>query len=146
MAKNSVFGKTNVTNTNNPVPNAGGDNHIDIKGSAVNWTAVADEQFVDVYDPGQDQSLISSADQTYRVLAKQHSLVQGEIVIESEKNRIYFKAASYIKLEVGKSQLIMTSDGTIELTGVQIALTGDFILSQATQNHTIKGGRVDINP
>ncbi|OYP35464.1 type VI secretion system Vgr family protein [Rhodopirellula sp. MGV] len=94
--------------------------------------------------------------------------VKKEITIDSETQHIHVTAATEIKLEVGKSKLLMKADGTIEISGMNIAiegkesvnihgaavtskadnnnvLEGAMVLSQAKANNMIKGGMIMLN-
>ncbi len=55
---------------------------------------------------------------------KQTDTVKNEIAITSESSKIEITAATEIKLEVGSSSLLMKSDGTIELKGVNVSIEG----------------------
>lgn len=134
-----VFDTTNRVRTSTPVPQAGSDNHALISGNDSAWRSVEERAFCGTPVPGQEQTLVGSADQTFNVQNNQYTTVNKEIVIESRTSRIHIKAAEEITLEVGKSKLYMDKAGKIQLTGVDI-------LSEAETHHTIKGGRVDINP
>lgn len=150
----SVFGGQNLTCTATEVPVAGTDNHIGIEASSGVWNTVADTSFIRNLSSGQDQDLICSADHVVQVQSNQinniqqsqRTTAQREITITSAENQIHVKAATEIILEVGASKIVMTADGRIEISGVNIAITGDIILSQASTQNTIIGGMVDINP
>jgi type VI secretion system secreted protein VgrG len=82
--------------------------------------------------------------------ANQKTTVTNEIEIES-KAFVQIKAADYIELTVGKSTLLMYADGSIELSGVNIAVDGKSqvnvhggdVISKADSNHIITGGLVE---
>jgi type VI secretion system secreted protein VgrG len=89
-------------------------------------------------------------------------------VIKSTGAHIHITAATEIKLEVGASKLLMKSDGSIQLKGVDIAIDGvsvnihggsvtskadkdhniegNIVLSSGTATNTVKGGMVMLNP
>ncbi|MCC9602680.1 type VI secretion system tip protein VgrG [Stieleria sp. JC731] len=94
--------------------------------------------------------------------------VNKEILVDSETQHIHITAATEIKLEVGKSKLLMKADGTIELSGMNIAIDGKesvnihgaavtskadnnnvmegaMVLSKAKANNMIKGGMIMLN-
>jgi hypothetical protein len=149
-----VFSRQSETRTASEVPAAGTDNHIDINLSNGKWNGITDNSFISNLSGGQDQDLIRSADhvvqiqnsQLVRIEQSQSTRARGEITITSTDNKIHVKAATEIVLEVGKSRITMTADGRIEIAGVEITITGDAILSNATRQNTVIGGMVDINP
>jgi len=63
----SVFEKNILTRTACPVPDAGADNHIEIQGSAANWSAITSPAFLSGPKSGQEQVLIRSGDQASQV-------------------------------------------------------------------------------
>ncbi|WP_436716378.1 type VI secretion system tip protein VgrG [Roseiconus lacunae] len=94
--------------------------------------------------------------------------VKKEILVDSETQHIHVTAATEIKLEVGKSKLVMKADGSIELSGMNIAIDGKesvsihgaavtskadnnnvmegaMVLSKAKANNMIKGGMIMLN-
>lgn len=98
----------------------------------------------------------------------QNTTVTKDIIIIS-KAKIHITAATEIQLEVGKSKLKMTSDGSIELSGVTIAvngkekvgiagksiasvagndhtISGKLVVSNGSTSNTVKGGMVMLNP
>src|SRR5262249_41583116 len=101
--------------------------------------------------------------------ANQKTTVAQQIEIESTGAFIHIKAATKIELECGASKLVMNSDGSIELTGLnigvkgstQVNIKGGQVNSEADSNHntkgaivvsdgsasnTVKGGMVMLNP
>src|SRR5262245_12899082 len=71
-----VYQGNNQTNTATAVPKAGGDNHIPIKDSAAkDWKAITSENFLEGPQPGQEQELIKSGDQSAKI-AKGRSLAE----------------------------------------------------------------------
>lgn len=102
--------------------------------------------------------------------------VKNDISITSQTGKIYLKASTEIKLEVGASTLLMKSDGTIQLNGVDISVKGvsvavdgsakvavhggmvsseadmthntkgAIVLSEGAATNTVKGGMVMLNP
>jgi len=62
-----LFSADPQTITETPVPNAGGDNHIPIQGSAANWGAITSESFLAGPKPGQEQVLVKVGNQTAKV-------------------------------------------------------------------------------
>ncbi len=79
MAKgSSVFGARNLVATGSAVPAAGADNHVNIKGSAGNWPSITGKQFLKGPEPGQDQALIKSGDQTVDIEKKLRTHIKDE--------------------------------------------------------------------
>jgi type VI secretion system secreted protein VgrG len=99
----------------------------------------------------------------------QTTTVNKKIKIESETADIEITAATQIKLKTGASTLLMKSDGTIEISGVAIAIKGTakvatkggivnskadtehktegaIVVSDGTATNTVKGGVVLLNP
>jgi type VI secretion system secreted protein VgrG len=100
---------------------------------------------------------------------KETNTVRQQIVITSETAHIHVTAATEIKLEVGASTLLMKSDGSIKLKGVNIAIDGSesvnthgasvttkadmdhntkgaIVVSEGTATNTVRGGMVMLNP
>jgi type VI secretion system secreted protein VgrG len=60
------------------------------------------------------------------------------------KGQVWIRSLEEIKLEVGASTLLMKSDGTIELKGVNVTINGSAtVTSQGTTSNTVKGGLVN---
>jgi type VI secretion system secreted protein VgrG len=100
--------------------------------------------------------------------ATQKTTVGNEIEIKSNSAHIHLTAATEIKLEVGASSLLMKSDGSIKLKGIDIAVDGvtvnthgvsvtsqadadhntkgAIVISEASGANTVKGGMVMLNP
>ncbi|HKX33495.1 MAG TPA: hypothetical protein VJ302_37805 [Blastocatellia bacterium] len=145
--KTSVFTGHAVIITKKSVRDPRADSHIPISRSdAADFALTVKPSFIREILPGQSQTITRSGDEVIQVETNQTTSAVGQIVLESENAHIHIKAASEITLEVGNSKLIMKSDGTIQLIGIKIFVEADQILSQATTQHTIMGGRVDINP
>jgi type VI secretion system secreted protein VgrG len=100
---------------------------------------------------------------------KETNTVKQQIVITSQTAHIHVTAATEIKLEVGASTLLMKSDGSIKLKGVNIAIDGSesvnthgasvttkadmdhntkgaIVVSEGTATNTVRGGMVMLNP
>lgn len=77
MGNKSVFARTNLTATRAAVPEAGADNHIQITGSAGNWRSITTSAFLKGPEPGQDQVLIKSGDQS-TAIEKNRTTTVGE--------------------------------------------------------------------
>ncbi|MBO0859041.1 MAG: hypothetical protein J2P21_11310 [Chloracidobacterium sp.] len=151
---NKVFGRQSLTRTAREVPGPGMDSHAEIKGGAGVWNGITNSAFFNKLPAGQEQELISTADhvihvqnnQIVRIQQAQATTATQEITITSTENQVYVKAATKITLEVGNSRIIMAADGKIQIVGVEIAIMGDLILTKASEQNIIIGGRVDINP
>jgi hypothetical protein len=147
-----VFSADRSTRTAKPVPDAGADNHLSIPyGSLGDYYSVTNQNFVSGQGAGQDQISVRSNDHTIQVATNQHNIAHGEVVIQSQTNRIYIKAATRIELEVGASKLVMDSEGNITLSGKVITILGDTSTEViAPKNHIggmtkLDGGDVFIN-
>jgi type VI secretion system secreted protein VgrG len=99
---------------------------------------------------------------------KQETTIANELVITSKGSHVHVTAATEIKLEVGASTLLMKSDGSIKLNGVDIAINGvsinvhgvsvtsqadadhntkgAIVISEGAASNTVKGGMVMLNP
>ncbi|HEY0791529.1 MAG TPA: type VI secretion system tip protein TssI/VgrG [Chthoniobacterales bacterium] len=74
----------------------------------------------------------------------------GAIVVSADSQHIYIHAATSIQLHTGASKLWMASDGNIELSGTQVAITGTAkvyvkggqVVSEADTTHEISGAAV----
>jgi hypothetical protein len=149
-----VFDKRSRTRTVKGLPEPGTDCHAFIDGSKSGWKGIIDTSFINNLSCGQEQNLILSADHVVQVQNSQIVIIQKaqsttaqqEITITSVENQIHVKAATQIILEVGKSKITMASDGTIVISGVNVTVTGEVVNSNATNQNTIVGGMVDINP
>ncbi len=150
-----VFDRQTAIPTRGPLPKPGSHNHINVNWSDGDWDNGIDKSaFLKNLSDGQEQNVIRTADhvvnahknQIITVGLAQKTTARKEITITSAEDQVYVKAANQITLEVGKSRITMTSDGRIEIAGVEITIAGDVILSNATQQCTIVGGRVDVNP
>jgi len=101
--------------------------------------------------------------------ATQSTTVGKDITITSNESKIHITAATEIQLQVGASTLLMKSDGTIELSGVNLAINGSvsvniagtsitsaatadhntsgaIVISEGAASNTVKGGMVMLNP
>lgn len=119
---------------------------------------------------GDTKITIQSGAYTLDVAANTHtSTAAQEIVVTSKGAHIHLTAATEIKLQVGASKLLMKSDGSIELSGVNIAIDGAakvrthgaevtsqadaqhqikgaIVISEGSATNTVKGGMVMLNP
>jgi hypothetical protein len=152
---NSQIGSENgngSTPTANPVCDAGAYNHLSIPpGSLGAFPSTKSRGFVSGQPEGQCQTSVRGHDQTTRVAKNQKNIVNGEIVIQSESNRIHITAATRIELEVGESKLVMDSEGNITLSGKVIKILGETSTEiSAPNNHVcgvtkMDGGDVFVN-
>ena len=150
-----VFNKRSLTQTVRKVPEPGIDGHALIDGSKSAWNGgIINTTFINNLSGGQEQNLVLSADHVVHVQNSQIVIIQKaqsttaqqEITITSAESQIHVKAATQIILEVGKSKITMAEDGTIVISGVNVTVTGEVVNSNATDQNTITGGMVDINP
>ena len=100
---------------------------------------------------------------------KQSNTVNKSIDITSKTAYIHLKAETEIQLEVGSSKLLMKKDGTIEMSGIDVAVKGSkmvtvkggivhseadsehqtkgaVVMSDGSATNTVKGGMVMLNP
>ncbi|HHL18311.1 MAG TPA: type VI secretion system tip protein VgrG [Thiothrix sp.] len=100
---------------------------------------------------------------------KSEITVNKEIIEISETAHVHITAATEIKLEVGQSTLLMKSDGSIKLSGINIAIDGEqsvnthgmsvttkadmdhntegsIVKSEGSVSNTVKGTMVMLNP
>ncbi len=143
----SVFDMQSSVVTTCPVPTPGSENHAP-DGSQANLDRMTNTSFVRDMSFGQYQDLTRTDDyvehfqnnQIVTVGGSQSTTAQQKITITSAENEIHVIAATTITLEVGQSRIVMTKDGKIEITGVDIEI-------KASGRNTIVGQqRVDINP
>lgn len=83
---------------------------------------------------------------------KQETTVADEIIITSTGSKVHITAATEIQLQTGASTLLMKSDGTIKLDGVDVSINGVTInihgisvTSMADADHNTKGATVISN-
>jgi type VI secretion system secreted protein VgrG len=99
----------------------------------------------------------------------QKTTVANEIEITSSGSKVHITAATEIQLKVGASTLLMKSDGSIELNGVNLAVNGSasinihgasvtskadadhniegaIVVSKGSGTNTVSGGMVMLNP
>src|SRR5215470_8944516 len=112
---NEVFNRRTQTRTTKEVPDPGTDNHATIDGSNSLWNGITNTPFIKNLSGGQEQHLILSANhvvqvqnsQIVKIQQAQNTTAQQEMTITSAENQIYFKAATQIVHEVGKSRITM---------------------------------------
>ena len=101
--------------------------------------------------------------------ADQNTTVANDIIIISKSTKIHITAATEIQLQVGASTLLMKSDGSIQLSGKNIAInatekvgiaapsiaseasndhttSGMLVVSKGSTSNTVQGGMVMLNP
>lgn len=124
----SVFGMNNLTNTLRQVPNAGQDNHINIKGSLANWKSITSESFLPDPKPGADQAYVKG-NQSLHATGDRNLKIIGKLTseIDTGENRTV-KNGRTSKVEVFDN---FTVDGFRTDT-----VNKDFLL-------TVKGNRTD---
>ncbi len=95
----------------------------------------------------EDDALQIGGNHSIVVDKEQHTTVKKKIAITSAEDQINIEAATNISLKVGKSTLTMDKDGNIRLNGIDLMISGEKILSAASEVHTIRGEKlVEINP
>ena len=98
----------------------------------------------DALDVGQNRSANISQNETVKA---------GKVIALEPGDKILIKASNEIHFTVGQSQIVMKSDGTIDIKGMKIGVQGSQsvkqeaaqITSDASAVNTIKGGLVKIN-
>ena len=144
---NNVFDMRTTVTTIAQAPPPGSDNHAPDGGQA-NLRRVTDTSFINALSLGQHQNLTCSADYVEHfqhnhivtIQQSQSTTAQQKITFTSAENEIHVIAATTITLEVGKSKIVMDSNGKIKIIGVEIEI-------EASEKNTIIGKeRVDINP
>lgn len=142
------------------------DRNIDILDGNQNITVKKGDRTLKVLEGMEITEIKGPVDETYKT--SQRTTVTRNVNIESKESHIELTAKTQIKLKVGKSHLIMKSDGTIELKGVALAIDGanigihgdevtseasgkntamgDTILVKGTSTATLQGGMVLLNP
>jgi hypothetical protein len=124
------------------------DQKVDFNGSNGVLNCFAMPGFIEKLPVGQDQNVIGGTDhivhiqesQKITIRQEQTTTAQKKITITSNEDQIYIKAATQITLEVGRSKIVMASDGTIKIIGVNIETEA------AEMNKIVGKKRVDINP
>jgi len=109
------------------------------------------------------------SNQNTTVTASLTTTVGNNIDIEAKSGYIHIKGATEIQLLVGSSKLLMQSNGSIQLSGVNVTIdgsesvtihgasvtskadtdhntTGAIVMSSGTATNTVKGGMVMLNP
>ncbi|MBO0797212.1 MAG: hypothetical protein J2P31_00155 [Blastocatellia bacterium] len=87
-----VYQANTLTTTGTPVPNAGGDNHIPTSGSAASWNSITSNSFLPGPQPGQEQVLIRTGDQTAQVAAgqRQHEVLKNATTHVNDGDNLLF--------------------------------------------------------
>lgn len=93
-----------------------------------------------------DQSFWVEGDGTYMVTGKSFHSAEDDAVFRSNKNLLLEAADATITLKVGKSELILKKDGTINMKGKDIVLkaSGDLTI-EAGGTLTQKGSKINQN-
>jgi hypothetical protein len=76
-----VFNMNTLTVTRTGIPEAGKDNHIDIKGSVANWGGITGGTFLAGPEPGQDQLLVNG-NQSEKITGDRELFVNGHLTTE----------------------------------------------------------------
>lgn len=114
----SVFAKNNLTVTSTSVPDAGADSHISIRGSAGDWRAITSSGFLQGPEPGQEQVLIVSGDQSIAI-EKNRTTVIGE-------NEI-LQVTKQLGLKTGIEHYIEGPGGSTKIDGGGVTIMGQLV-------------------
>jgi type VI secretion system secreted protein VgrG len=142
------------------------DRSIDILNGSQTITVQNGDRTIKVLKGMETTEIKGPVNETYKT--SQRTTVTRNVNIESKESHIELTAKTQIKLKVGESQLIMKSDGTIELKGVAVAIDGanvgihgdevtskaggknttmgDTTLVKGSSTATLQGGMVLLNP
>jgi hypothetical protein len=116
--KNSVFAMNNLTVTSTTVPNAGADNHIPIKGSAGNWKSITGSAFLKGLEPGQEQVLVNSGDQSIAVQKNRMTIIGENEILEVIK---------HLGLKTGIEHYIEGPGGSTKIDGGGVTIIGQLV-------------------
>jgi type VI secretion system secreted protein VgrG len=72
------------------------------------------------------------------------TVVKGGVMLASTGANIHVVAATEVMLNSGASTLLLKSDGTIELTGVNIVINGKALVDVAAPSVTVAGGETAV--
>jgi type VI secretion system secreted protein VgrG len=173
----------NTTVLNHDGQSVGGDRTISVSGkhteTIVGDTAITVKKGSLTHDVAEGDAYYhvkglvdESFDSTLSTTVKkdiQISSTEGFIHVSSDASFVFVSADSSIQMEVGKSRLVMDSQGNITLSGVNVAINGSssvtikgaivtseaeganqtkgaVVLSEGTATNTVKGGMVMLNP
>jgi hypothetical protein len=119
MAENSsVFEMNNLTVTSDPVPEAGIDNHIPIEGSAGNWKSITSRTFLGGQEPGQDQVLVKSGDQSIAIVKNRTTTIGENEKLEVAKN---------LELQTGIEHYIEGPGGSTKIDAQGVTIMGQLV-------------------
>src|SRR4051812_23199468 len=113
--KGSVFAKNNLTVTSTNVPDAGADNHVSIKGSAGDWRAITSSAFLRGPEPGQEQVLIVSGDQSIAIQKNRTTVIGENEILEVIK---------HLGLKTGIEHYIEGPGGSTRIDGGGVTIMG----------------------
>jgi hypothetical protein len=116
--RKSVFAMNNLTATSTTVPDAGADNHISIKGSAGNWKSITSSAFLKGLEPGQEQVLIISGDQSIAIQKNRMTII-GESEI--------LKVVKHLGLRTGIEHYIEGPGGSTKIDGGGVTIIGQLV-------------------
>src|SRR5262245_55841797 len=104
--KFSVFTADTAVKTRTATKQAEADSRIRISRSDdASYASQAKTGLMRSLSPGQSQTLIKSDDEVIQVETNQQTKAVGQILLKSENENIYIKAATDITIEVGNSKL-----------------------------------------
>lgn len=118
MADKPVFAKANLTATRAAVPEAGPDAHIQINGSAGNWPSITSSDFLKGPDPGQDQVLVKSGDQS-TAIQKNRTTTIGE----NESLNVI----KHLGLKTGIEHYVEGPGGSTKIDGGGVTIKGQLV-------------------
>lgn len=116
--KESVFTMNNLTATSAAVPEAGADNHIPIKGSAGNWKSITSDSFLKGPEPGQDQILIKSGDQSIAIQKNRTTTIGENENLKVTKN---------LGLKTGVEHYVEGPGGSTKIDGGGVTIKGQLV-------------------
>ena len=118
MGNKSVFAMNNQTATRAAVPEAGADNHIQITGSAGNWRSITTSAFLKGPEPGQDQVLVKSGDQSTAIEKNRTTTVGENETLNVTKN---------LGLKTGIEHYIEGPGGSTKIDAEGVAIKGRLV-------------------
>lgn len=116
--KRSVFVMDNLTATSSVVPEAGADNHISIKGSAGNWKSITSSAFLKGPEPGQDQALVKSGDQSIAIQKNRTTTIGENENLKVTKN---------LGLKTGIEHYVEGPGGSTKIDGGGVTIKGQLV-------------------
>jgi hypothetical protein len=118
MADRPVFAKANLTATRAAVPEAGHDAHIQISGSAGNWAAITSSDFLKGPEPGQDQVLVKSGDQSTAIQKNRTTIIGENESLNVTRN---------LGLKTGIEHYVQGPGGSTRIDGGGVTIRGQLV-------------------